>query len=314
MTVQSDIIAGKLRNFKRLAKLTVYRMSTPLFDDKFESTRVSQTGSKDATETTTGLVITDLRMQFEIERDLTKHPNSCTVKITNLNEHSRAALTKKPLHVVVEAGYDGVLRVLYEGDLNWGMSTLEDSDWVTTLQLADGGRAYAGARIAKSYSRGTTYKTVVKDLCTSFGQPFPKNLDSPENAALLVKQLSSGGVAFGEAREELSRILDPIGLGWSFQNGKLQILRETETASDQYEISEATGMIGTPDFGTPNENGKPPHITVTSLLYPELRAGSRAVVKSRELNGLFKIIKVTHTADTHGAEWETKVEIRAVSK
>jgi len=38
-----------------------------------------------------GVVIEAMRIEFTIERTLKKHPNSCSVKLTNLNEASRAA-------------------------------------------------------------------------------------------------------------------------------------------------------------------------------------------------------------------------------
>jgi hypothetical protein len=291
----------KLRQFKRTMRLSVYRMNTPDDDTSFVVSK--------ETAGSNGMVITDLRMEFDIERDLSKNPNQCSVKITNLNQASRAAVEKKPLHVVVEAGYDGSVRLLYEGDMIFGMSTLEHPNWTTLIQLGDGARASASARISKSYSEGTTIRTALKDVCKSLGQGLPKNLESDKR---LDAQFESGEAMFGASKNELTRLLTPYGYSWSFQNNKLQILRDAEVNTDFYEISESTGMIGSPDFGTPPKSGKPPHITIRSLLYPELRPGCRALVKSRSLNGMFKIVKVSHKGDTHGTEWETTVEVKPV--
>ena len=69
-------------------------------------------------------------------------------------------------------------------------------------------------------------------------------------------------------------------------------------------------MIGTPEFGSPPKSGKPPHMTVRCLLYPELVPGDLVQLSSRAKSGLFKLVKVTHSGDTHAADWQTEVEIQ----
>ncbi len=308
MTV--DVLdTSKLRHFRRGARLTVYRTDTPADDTSFAVTKVPTGDVNKETAGSNGMVITELRMQFSIERDLSKHPNKCSIDITNLNAASRSALKEKPLYVVFEAGYDGTLRTMCEGDVLYGMSTLEHPNWTTRLQLGDGARVSAGARVSKSYGRGTTVRSAIRDLCKSMGQPMPKNLATDK---ALNAQFESGEALFGASKDELTRVLTPYGYSWSFQNGKLQIMREAEVSTDEYEISEATGMIGSPEFGTPTKNGKPPNITIKSLLYPELRPGAKVNVISRAISGPFKIVKVGHKGDTHGPEWETTIEVKSL--
>ena len=297
MTVETPV-GSRLRNFKRSAKVTLYRTSTPLFEEEFEVDRKDN-----------GIEITDLRIEFNVKRDLSKHPNSCSIKITNLGKAARTALSKKPLNVVLEAGYDGVTRVLYTGDMIFGMSTLDDADWTTLIQCGDGDRVNASARINRSYPSGTPVKDILKDLAKSMGQVLPSSVLNSKELDTQVQGYS----AYGSSAEQLSRLLVPHGYSHSLQNGKLQIIKESETTGgtrDEYLLDEAAGIIGSPEFGSPPRSGKPPHVTVNMLLYPELRPGARAHVRSLAINSSFKIESVSHSGDTHGQAWTTSVELK----
>src|SRR3990167_7763326 len=116
--------------FDRRVRLTVVSTTTPTFEDSY--------GIK--VEGANSLIIEDMRVEFDIEHNLKKHPNSCSVKITNLNEHSRTAFKKTPLRVTLEAGYVGQLATIFTGDVTYAMSTLDGPNWVTMLQLGDGDR------------------------------------------------------------------------------------------------------------------------------------------------------------------------------
>lgn len=291
-------VANKLRSFKRVAKVTLFRTSTPLFDEEFNVERKDN-----------GIEITDLRIEFDVKRDLSKHANSCSIKLTNLNKEARTTLSKKPLSVLLEAGYDGVTRVLYTGDMIYGISTLDGPNWTTLIQCGDGDRVNASARINRSYAGGTPVKDILKDLAKSMGQVLPSNVLGSRDLDTQVQGYS----AYGSAPEQLARLLAAHGYSHSLQNGKLQILRDVETTGgdrDEYLLDEASGILGSPEFGSPPRNGKPPNVTINMLLYPELRPGGRARVRSLAVNASFKIDSVSHRGDTHGSEWTTSCELK----
>lgn len=254
-----------------------------------------------------GLEITNLRMQFEVQRDHNRHPNTCDVKIFNLNQSNRAEMEQLPLAVNLEAGHDGVSRLLFTGDVRFAMTELRGRDWLTLLQLGDASRIHSAARISRSYGPLTSVKTVLRDACASIGQELPKNIQVSQD---LEDQFQTGTVVHGQLKDELTRLLAPYGYNWSFQNGRIQMLRDEETGNFEFPINEDTGMIGTPEFGSPPKSGKKPHMTVRMLLYPELTPGCRVRVQSKVVNGLFRVNKVKHTGDTHEQDWFTEVEIK----
>lgn len=252
--------------------------------------------------------IRDLRVEFQVEKHLGREPNTCEVKITNLAENTRAEFQTKPLKLRLEAGYDGSPQRLFTGDLRWGDSIRESTDWATTLQIADGGRAYRNGRVRRSYKRGVTALTAVKELARSMGLTVPRNALA---ASELASQFAAGIVLQGRSQAELTRVLDRAGMDWSIQDERLQILRKAETRPDApITIDQDAGMIGVPEYGAPERKGKPPTLTVRTLLYPVIGPGMRIRMNSRQVRGLFRVERVAHTGDTRGDTWATEIEAK----
>lgn len=283
----------------RVCKVTLHRQRTTGFvgdhPEYFE-------------EVGNGVEITRQRMKFKIEKTLEAEPNKCEITIVNLAEKSRNEFKTLPVRVRIEAGYDDTYRLLFVGDVRKGSgSTLEGTNWETRLLVGDGSRAYANARVSRSYKSGTAVTTVLRDAARSLGLELPRDIAS---APALQAALATGETIHGWAADELTRLLAPYGYSWSIQGGRLQVLldgavREHTTR----EISEATGMIGSPKMGTADKTGKPVPLTVTMKLYPEVTPGERIRLISREYTGLYKVSTVKHEGDTGGTVWDTEIEV-----
>ena len=283
--------------FGRSVRVTTFRENVP-----GDPTRFSVTRTQNTTE------IVDLRVQFHVRRSLSKHPNTCDITITNLAAETRLDLETKPLLVQLNAGYDGDLKLLFLGDLRFGMTKQVESNWETMLQLGDGDCMHRWARVNRSYAAGTSVRTVLRDAAASMGMGLPKNLDQDTR---LDRAFPTGTTSFGYTRDELTRLLSTFGYHHSIQNGQLRVLRDEETSTTTaLPLDEEHGMIGTPEFGSPPRSGKPPHMTVKLLLYPELTPGDLVRLTSKVKNGLFRLQDVKHTGDTHGDPWFTEVEIK----
>lgn len=289
-----------LRLFKRNVRITCWRETVPEDVTNFQVSRLPN-----QTE------ITDLRVQFHITKDLARSPNIADVTITNLAETTRADLETKPLNVQIEAGYDDVYRFMFLGDLRFGMTKLDGPNWHTLLQLGDADCHYRWARMNKTYPENTKIITVLKDAAKSMGLELPKNVQEDTSFNEVIK---SGVLAYGASRDKLTQFLAPYGYSWSIQNGQLRTLRDDRTHADTYkEINEENGMVGTPEFGSPPQSGKPPHMTVEMLLYPEINPGDKILLTSKVKTGFFRCERVDHTGDTHGRMWTTKVELKPLN-
>lgn len=258
------------------------------------------------TQEPNALVIRDLRMTFSIEKHLGAEPNTSTIEVYNLSEESRSFVQQKPRYIRLEAGYDDELQLIFAGDLVWGKSSLVQVDWVTTLQLGDGHRAFNYARVNRAFRGGVTGKTLLNEIAGSMGLRPPGNI---EQATELAQQFAAGVSLQGPAHREMTRLLEPRGMSWSVQDGQLQILRPAEVRADQaILISEDTGMVGTPEQGPPDKSsGKPPTTTVRMLLKPRAVPGVKLRIESRAIRGIFRAERVTHRGDTFG-NFHTEVE------
>lgn len=290
-------VIDELKQFKRTCSLSIARTTTPANGDDYF---VRKDGSS-------GIVVTDMRVKFRVERSSKAKHNKCDVEVYNLADETRAAMETRPLAVELLAGHQGINRLVLTGDVIFAMSKLESPDWVTMLQVGDGARSLSRARINVSYNRGTTVKQLLREVCKSMGQRLPANIEALQD---LDFQLGTSGVLHGSAREELETVLAPYNVDCSFQNGTLQILRRNESRSDVHVVNEKNGMIGSPEFGQPRGNNKPPTMSVKMLLRPEILPGSLIDLKSEHKSGRFKVSKVTHEGDTHDPVWFTDVEIQ----
>ncbi len=289
--------------FDRVWKLTCYR-DKPDELPKFVADLI------DARDLTNATEITDLRMQFSIDKSLSKEPNTCEITISNCSESTRADLVRKPLHVKLEAGYDGELRHLFSGDLTYGSSKIEGPNWETKLNIGDGSRVYVGARHKGTYKAGTTYRTVIKDAAATMGFVLPPHVDDDP---LLDKQFSTSQTAYGQTADTLTKLLAPFGYRWSIQNGALVVLTDEDVSpTEVIQVYQDVGLIGTPEFGTPDKLGNAPTLSFQMLLYPQLTPGGLVEIESESVNGGFKLQKVSHKGDTHGKDWTSECEAVAV--
>lgn len=288
------------RLYNRNARLTLARPRATGADGYF-------------TQEANAVEISALRMTFQIEKHLGSEPNKSEITITNLAEVSRSAIERKPLHVRLEAGYDGEYAQLFVGDLRYGSSTLDGVDWMTRLEVGDGDRAYNHARVKRSYKSGVSKSTVLQDIAKSMGLRVPTSL---ADARELLEQYATGVTLQGPSRAEMDRLLKSSGMSWSVQDGKLQVLRSTDVRSDRaFVVSQDTGMIGSPEYGAPKKPGESPVLSVRMLLAPEVFPGGRILLqsKNKSINGTFRVERVVHTGDTDPrGPWETEVEAKPV--
>lgn len=257
--------------------------------------------------------ITGLRIQFEIKKSLGKEPNKCLIRITNLSRQSRDALERKPLQVMIHAGYDGVLRLMASGDLKRVFSKREGkTEIVTHIQVADGWRAYAHARAdGKSYRPPTTPLQIVKDLLATMNLKAPPEiLSAPE----LRQTLSSGVSLEGPTRDALTRVLAPYGYSWSIQNGQPVVLRDGQTrVGQEFVIDADAGLLASPEETEPDKPKGKSETKFITVLYPELAPGCVVRLNGEFVRQRLKLTDVTHKGDTHTEDMQSECSGKALT-
>lgn len=252
--------------------------------------------------------IASFRTSFTVSRSDKPEPNPAEVTIYNLSKETRARFTGKGWRIALLAGYGDQLAQVFAGDVRDFVSEDPETESVLKIRAGDGERAFNFARVGRSYPPGTPVIDAVQHVLERMG------IDPGTSLQRVATAL--GGKAFGagyahqtRASTELSRLLDPLGLRWSIQGGRLEVLGEDEALPELAPlVSPLTGLIGSPELGAPEKKGKKPLLKVKMLLQPRLRPGQRFQLQSESHNGLFRCKKVTHRGDTHGSDWISEVE------
>ena len=258
-----------------------------------------------------GLEVENLRVRFEVKRSLSSTPNTAVIVITNLAPASRAFVAEQPLVVSLEAGYGDALRRLFVGDVTYAASKPVGPDIETTIQASEGGRAFLHARVNRAFAGGATAIQAIRDAAAAMGLSVSADV---EKRADLQQQFQQGVTLAGRVSDELSRLLAPFGLGWSVQDGELQILDENTVLRPNQAIliDQGSGMIGSPDVAPPSKPGQKPTVTLSCLLLPEARPGTKVKIVSRTVTGFHRIKEAAHKGDTHGSgadSWTTAMEV-----
>jgi hypothetical protein len=260
-----------------------------------------------------------LRCSFKVKKSLKADPNTAEIKVTNLSPASRANMRKRGARVVLLAGYTGTVAQIFAGDARLIDHRKDPTEWTTVIQCGDGERSYSLARFSKSYKKGINVKDVIKDIVNAL-KVGKGNLDAAMDK--VSGQFLTGFSANGNAATELERILSARGMTFSIQDGKLQILSERETTKIVTVLNKASGLIGSPEFVTPDppkggvapdptkgSHPTQPFLKIKALLQPQIKPGGKVKVESANVKGqLYRAEIVTHTGDTAGGEWYTEIE------
>lgn len=277
--------------------------------------------------------ITDLDVEFEIEKTTKDEPNKCELKIWNLTESQRAEIEElhqvlgnvskfdagkvkeaarkqatKGIPCSIEAGYgenDDNLSLLWLGDLRTAKSERRGPDWVTSLESGDGEKSWQNARVHVSYGPMTPVDTALRAIVEALGLG-EGNIEKFAGALRISgKTFPTGTVISGPAAREMTYFCRSADLEWSIQDGAIQIL-DRGKALDQEAIlvSAETGMLDSP---TVDVDGI---LTVKILMTPDVRPGRLIVLDAARIKGNYKIETAKWKGDTSGNDWTIELNAR----
>lgn len=256
-----------------------------------------------------GLVVTDLKIEFDVEKTISGVPNAGTVRVYNLSAAHRQAVGKEFDSVQLEAGYQGTgTGIILKGKIREVFHQRDETDVLTEVKVGDGDEAERKGYVAKTYPTGTKIKDIVEDIRQN-GMPGIsrgelKGLDDlPATKRPLT--LVSG----------TRRAMDQLGRShnfyWSYQNEALETIPADGFLDQRVVISARTGMIGVP---TVTDTG----ISVQCLLDPAIRANRLIEVISDVLDmngkpGTYRVNGLRYYGDNMDGDFAVDVEGQTVS-
>ena len=279
-----------------------------------------------------GIEITNLRIQFDIQKTSDKNPNNSKIKIWNLKKSTRQEIEKPNTRCLLYAGYkeDAGPVLIFSGSVTYTFTKFEPPDIITEMDLGDGVQEIRDTTISVGYGKNVKSKQIFNDVAKKMevSLTMPNDIED--------REWKNGLSYYGSARTLLDKTAKASNLEWSIQNGVLQVIEAGMVTTRQgIEISSSSGMVGSPDSeredkaeskgekgkSSKSDKGKSTEPKqqwdgwkVKTLLLPMLNPGDRVLLNSRAVDGVFRIEELTHTGDSHEGDWQTELKLVDTAK
>lgn len=267
------------------------------------------------------LEVNNLRVAFNVTKSLSWSTNTASIQIYNLGENNRNQLNNYGDEIRLFAGYrnNGGSSLLFVGNTTQVSHTFAQPEIISVIDVGDGEKVLNETLVSVSYAAGTAVRTVIESVASQMG------LEIADFAETNNFTYATGFKGIDLAKNILDKACKRLNLVWSVQNNNLVILRQNAgSTKPPVDINANTGMIGIPERYTDRRqylytalppNGAPkPGWKVKTLLQPDLLPGDRVRIRSNRANidGLFYILKITHTGDNFGPVFESNLEVISV--
>jgi len=262
--------------------------------------------------------ITDLRINFSIEKSLVGYPNIGEIKIYNLSKSSMSAI-KRGDKVKLEAGYDGNVKLIFKGEIVNVKNIYTKPDWITEIYAGDSYSAIMNSTINKTLSPGATTEDIVNELANEMGGVAKGLLNGIKDCYNKKRSILKSIILSGSIKEWFDKISKSCGFDYAVEDDVLNTVAKNGVLNkaNPYEISQETGMVGIPEQ---TEIG----MDVATLLNGEYKLGygfrvksisnsinvgnlTFRVVKKPDSNTIYRINNIKHTGDSRDGEWRTSL-------
>ncbi len=277
------------------------------------------------------LSVKELRVKFEIIKTIGSVPNTCQLKIYNLNPDHEGQVRGEFDEVIVNAGYKGHSLLIFAGSIRHVFRYRDGNDWVMQVDAADGDSDLRNTIVNTSFAAGTSTSQLIDHMVSKFKKTTKGHVTVKE------RQRIRGRVLTGMAKDVFDTIANESDAHWSIQDGVLVMVPVASTLPDEaIVIRSDTGMLGAPEI---TDKG----VKFKTLLNPQLRVNGKVMLDNNDLkariakertekpgahhkpkavktlvrldpDGVYKVYKLTHRGDTRGTEWESEGECVGLDK
>lgn len=272
----------------------------------------------------TGLSIDQLKISFQVSKNLHGTPNSSIIKIYNLNPNNQTLIQKEYTDIILNCGYQNNVKLIFRGNIQHVFKYRDKTDFVTEVEAADGDDDYRNAQLNVTLAAGTSRKDVVRAAVGSFNSTIEGYSDLDDFTHV------RGVVLSGNTRDILGDLAKDSGSHWSIQDGQLQVVKTSKTLPDQaIVINSDTGMLDVPEI---SDKG----IEVKCQLNPDIKVNGKIKLNNNDIrirekkasllsgssqrlqksqqtpvrldpDGIYKVIRLQHRGGNRETDWLTDV-------
>lgn len=262
-----------------------------------------------------GFAVTELHIQFSVEKADVASPNTAKISLWNLSEAHKAALEEKDCVVTLNAGYSGNTPMVLTGTVTNVVTEDDGADQKTTIDVLDGRKELRDSYVTFGYLQPTDSKLILQDAAGQMGLP----ITFSQGATF--KPLESYSYV-GLAKNVLDKVCASNNLTWTIQNGIIQVTRSNEPISTiAHLISPQTGLIGSPkkltqsekNSGNAEENSSKNKAQagweIRYFLNAAIGVNDLVQLKSKAVNGIFRVESVKLEGDNMAGDWLCTAQI-----
>lgn len=260
-----------------------------------------------------GLELGELRVTFQVRHADSETPNLADIRVYNLSGSTMTRIQEFST-VVLQAGYKSGAGLIFGGTIRQARRGRNKTETYLDILASDGDRAYNYAVVNATLAAGAKAADQVAkagEAMAAQGTPLGYVPDLGGVA------LPRGKVMYGMARKYLRDTADTTATSWSIQNGRVQVVPvQGHLPGEAVVLTAETGLVGQPE--QTNEG-----IKVRALINPRFRVGGRIKLDNESIkkyrtdlkysaanlaprldeDGLYRILAIDWTGDTHGQEW-----------
>ncbi len=266
------------------------------------------------------ITISGHKIAFEVTKSLKQEENEAKIEIYNLSNDLRKKIVLEESLVQLFAGY-----VQNQGAVQIGQGTVchistahTKVDIVTRVLFKDGLSNIKNNPLSIAYEKNVNVREVLSKIAKECGLGLKINGD-------IKGDIKGGFVMLGNMSTELNTLGNSFNFNWSIQNNILVICANKQTITSRIVLlTPKTGLIMNPEsikkvsqsLRKLKDNRQKLNdvnlFKVQALLQSQLQVNDVIAVESNELNGKFRVEKLTHLGDTRGNDWYTDMEVRAI--
>lgn len=271
------------------------------------------------------LRVQGLKMSIDVSKNAKPEPAKASVKIWNLNPEHRQQLVSSPrlMPVQIDAGYEDAYSTIFVGELRFGDHRREGLvDVVTTIESTDKGATMGEARVSATLPKGSNAGDVLRTVAMALGVGAGRSTawggaaiaeGNLNEAIALIRSngiFASGTCLTGQAWREMTNVCRSLGLTWSVQNGKLQILKVGQGLAGQaIRLTPSTGLIGSPSVDSKGI------LAADIMMMADVFPGRVIVVESEFVKGQYIVDETQHVGEyvpfgSALGDWQIKMKAK----
>ena len=258
-----------------------------------------------------GLLISDLDIEFDVERSLTFAENTAKFKIYNAKEETRSEVLRQGNNLMFKVGYeDETTGLIFSGNITEANSKKVGPNWETEI-FAVTGRGLEGRLISQyislSFGPGSNLQQIIENLSRLYGFV----IFGINNANIILPNGWSYVGVLGGAFRYVEEILKSNNKGIYRDNGEMVIYNKGEASKFEVVLLTNNGGLLSVEDITDEESGAVTKLRFESLIIPKAQVNSSVKIMNEKYNSVFTVERLQYTGNNFGGDFKMIGEVYA---